>query len=87
MILTIPLTIVYFIIRGLLFALPNSQGLPDVVSTLFSYVFGFLYAFDFLLPVSTVVLILSISLIFELAVQAWHGIHWVLRKIPALNIR
>jgi len=87
MIFTIPIYIGYFLIAGMLAALPESSGLPAIIQTSFEYVFGFLYAFDFIMPVSTLLLILTISLAFEVAVQVWHGIHWIIQKIPMLNMR
>jgi len=87
MIFTIPLTIVYFFVYGLLVALPQVDPLPQFVSTSFEWAFGFLYAFDFVLPVDTVLFFLTLSLAFELSVQVWHGVHWVLRKIPMLNVK
>jgi len=86
MILTIPLTIVFFMLQGLISVLPFSSGLPDVLRDSFSFVFGYLYAFDFLLSVDVIIALLTLSLSFELAIQVWHGIHWLLRKIPFLHI-
>lgn len=87
MIFTIPITIVYLFLMGLIGILPSTSGLPSAISTSFQYVFGFLYAFDFILPVQTILTILGLSLSFELAIQIWHGIHWLLAKIPILNIK
>jgi len=87
MIFTIPLTFIYFIFSGLIAILPDSAGLPDAISEGFSYVFGFVYAFDFLLPVSAILTVLGISLAFELAIQIWHLIHWIIRKIPVANVK
>lgn len=87
MIFTIPITIIFFLISGLINLLPVSSGLPVAISQGFQYVFGFLYAFDFIMPVSSLILVLGLSLGFELAIQIWHGVHWILRKIPILHIK
>jgi len=86
MIFTIFFNLVYFMLSMVISNLPTSSGFPDAFSDGFLYVFKFLYAFDFLLPVSVLVLCLSLVLSFELAIFFWHGIHWLLRKIPFLHM-
>jgi len=75
MIFTIPLTILYFFLYGLLSVLPQVGGLSSDYSAAFEWAFGFLYAFDFVLPVSFIITLLGLSLSFELAVQIWYGVH------------
>jgi len=87
MIFTIPLTIIYFTIVGLISLLPNAVSLPYAFTSGFQYLFGYLYAFDFMLSVQLVITLLSLSLAFELAIQVWHGFHWLLSKIPFLHVR
>lgn len=88
MIFTIMFNVFYFVLYGVLNAvLPVSTGLPSDVAIGFSYVFGYLYAFSFLLPPSTIITVLGLSLVFEGSIQVWHGIHWAVKKIPFLHIK
>lgn len=87
MIFTIPLTLVYFLLNLLLGLLPSSDGLPPAIQSAFVWLWGLLWQLDFVVPVSTLVSLLGLSLGFELAIQVWHFAHWVVRKIPMLNIR
>ena len=87
MIFTIPLTLVYLLLLGLISVLPVSSGLPDIISSSFAYLWGFLWNLDFVVPVSTLISLLSLTLGFELAIFTWDAVHWILRKIPMLHIK
>jgi len=87
MIFTIPLTLIYYVVRGLIATLPTASSLPIAISDGFTFLFGLLYSFDFLISVSSIFQVLTLSLSFEFAIQLWHGFHWLLRKIPMLQIR
>jgi len=87
MIFTIPLTLIFFLLTTVIGWLPDSSGLPSEVSAGFSWLWGLLWELDFVVPVSTVATLLGLSLAFEVAIQVWHGIHWLIRKIPMINIK
>jgi len=87
MIFTIFLTFFYLIFNGLIALLPASAGLPSGFSTAFSWIFGFLWNFDYLVPVSTILTLLGLAFTFEAAVLVWKIIHWLIAKIPFLHIR
>jgi len=86
MIFTFIFTLFYIFLSGLIGLLPNSSPLPIAIDTSMRYVFGFLYAFDFLVSVQLILTVLGLSLAFEVILQIWHGIHWLIRKIPLLHI-
>lgn len=87
MIFTIPLTILYVVLSGLIGLLPISSGLPVALQTGASWIFGFLWNFDFILDVPTLIQIILLTLAFETAILFWHFLHWALAKIPFLHIR
>jgi len=87
MIFTIIFTVVYNLLYLLVALLPTANPLPVVISSSVSYIFGFLWNFNFLVDVPTLYTILGLTLAFEVGVVLWHLLHWVLAKIPFLHIR
>ena len=87
MIFTIIFTIVYLLLSLLVSTLPIASALPSPIATSVVYLFGFLWNFNYIVDVPTLFTILGLTLGFELAIVAWHLIHWLLAKIPFLHIR
>jgi hypothetical protein len=67
--------------------LPDASVFPDTVTTSINYIFGFLWNFDYIIDVSTLFTVLGLVIAFELGILVWHGIHWLIAKIPFVNIR
>jgi len=87
MIFTIPLTIFYGLLQGLLLVIPSASLLPASFNESMTYIFGFLYGFDFLIPTAMIAICLSIAMGYAVVYMAWLGLHWVLSKIPFLHIK
>jgi len=87
MIFTIPLTIFFAILSVLVSLLPDPGAISIALSTGASYVFGFLWNFNFILDVPTLIQIILLQFGFESAILLWHMIHWGIKKIPFLHVR
>lgn len=86
MILTFILTLGANLYVAMLSALPTGQ-LPVAVSGAITTVVSSMYRFNAILPVDTLFQVLAAVIVVELAILAYDAIHWVVRKIPILNIR
>ena len=84
MILTAILSIIYVAILGItapLRGLPN-VAVPANVSTAITNASGYLTSFNFVLPVTTLVIIIGAVLIYETAVFSYKGIMWIIKRFP-----
>jgi len=72
MILSIILTIFKGFLDLVIGVLPAGTALPTAFATGFQWLFGFLYNFDFLLSVETVVTLLGLAFFFEAAILLFH---------------
>lgn len=86
MIITFLLAIVNIFVSFLLGFLPTGS-IPTSIILYFSYLVGFLTAFNWFFPIDQLLLVLGLTIGFELVVVAYHFIMWILKKIPFLNIR
>lgn len=48
-------------------------------------IWSYIQTFDFLVPVEALLFMLFIVVPFHVAIFLWHGINWVLKKIPGVN--
>jgi len=87
MILTIILNVIYTILAGLLSLLPTGGDFPaEWVSGIYT-IWSAVNAFSFLVPTEMLLTCLGIALAWDVFIFAWHFLHWLMRKIPAINIR
>lgn len=59
-------------------------SLPVAVSSSIVYLSSILNAFDFLFPISTLFIVLSIVITVDIAVWAFHSVLWVYHKIRGI---
>jgi len=74
------------IVTAILGILPDGGAFPSSVGEAIGWIFAFLRSYDFILPYSTLMTVLTIGLVWELFLFVWWFVHWVLRKIPLLHI-
>lgn len=79
------INIITSLIGVLIDILPNSVGLPEGAQVAFTTMMGFMYTFDFILPISTIITILGIAMAFHASMFAFKGITWLLQKFPLVN--
>jgi uncharacterized membrane protein len=79
------ITIITSLIATLLAILPDSTGLPAGAQSAFTDMMGFMYTFDFILPIATIITILGIAMAFHASMFTFRGITWLLQKFPGVN--
>jgi len=79
--IAVRLTILLTTLTTLFLILPTSAGLPVGAENALSTVLGYLYQWDFIIPVDTILTILSLTISFELGVFLWRFFKWVTHLI------
>jgi len=79
------ITISYFLLNGILSIFPLSSGFPSDVDTAVSSIGGYLGILDPLVPIPTMLTILTLIITFELAVFAFKGLKWIFSHIPLIG--
>lgn len=65
--------------------IPDSSGFPVAVSSNIETAWGYLWAFDYIVPVATLLLLMGLVFAFEAGILVWKFINWVIRKIPGMS--
>lgn len=81
------LYILYLIIKVIISPitlLPNAT-LPAGLSSALTTASGYISAFNTMLPMTTILLVISTILIVELAIFTFKMINWVIKKIPMIS--
>lgn len=60
----------------------NDVTLPADIANSISTAGGYLFALDYVAPVSTLLAIFSIYLLIEGGILAWKAFNWLLRRLP-----
>jgi hypothetical protein len=71
-----------YVASFILLVFPDSQGLPDEVSEAATYLGGYLGILDPLVPVSTLLTVLTLLVTFELAIFAFKAFRWLFSHVP-----
>lgn len=87
MILSALIILATFLVETILFIFPASTGFPAEVSSAVSFIGGYVGIFDPLIPMSTVGQILSLVIVFELAVFGFKAFKWMISHIPLVGGR
>jgi len=85
MIIEVLLDIVFTPLEFLIGLLPASEGLPASVSSAVGTLWNYVWAFDYILPASTLLTLMVLVFGFEAGVLVWKSINWVIRKIPGVS--
>jgi len=86
MIIGFLLNVIYAFIAFLLGLLPSGSSLPsEWVSAVYS-IWGYINSFSFIVPVTTLVLALSIAMGFHLFVLGWKALHWLYALIRGSRV-
>jgi len=80
------LTIIYYFIAFLVGLLPLGSDFPASWVVAVNQIWGYINAFSFIVPVSTLVYVLGIAISFHLFIFAWKVIHWVLSLIRGSRV-
>jgi len=62
-----------------------SGHLPAAMTSSFAYFIGIANAFNYVVPIATMLQALAVVLAFDGAILLWHFINWVIRKIPGMQ--
>jgi len=73
-------TLGVFLITAVIVFLP-SGSLPSEVVDAIQNIFGYLYMFDNLFPISDILTILGLYATFELLVYSWKAFNWLIRVL------
>lgn len=87
MIITTLVVFILEVINSIISLLPLGSVFPTEFTDGIRTLWDILWSWDFLFPIQTMINCLAISLSFIAFVLAWRLIHWILRKIPILNIK
>jgi len=75
------ISILSWVILGVSFFLPTGNFLPANFADLLSDIIGYAYSWDWLIPVTTMIEILSATIIFYVAELAWKGGKYMLHLL------
>jgi len=87
MILSLLFSIIIAVVTAILSILPNGSGFPVEFTQGVRRLWDFIWSFDPFFPVNTLILCVTIAVSFWGFVLIWKIVHWIIRKIPALNMR
>jgi len=82
MIVSFLLTILYAFFNLILLIVPAGQNVPTEWTSAIYYIWGYINAFSFIVPVTVLLWALGIALAFHLGVYLWRLFHWISTKIP-----
>jgi len=85
MITTFFLLLGYQFLNFLVGLLPVSAGVPTEWVEGVNTVWGYINSFSFIVPVSTLLSVLTLALIFHGSIFAYHALMWIIRKIPGMQ--
>lgn len=86
MIFTVVLYFVQLIIAMMLVLLPTGSPLPDGAREGIGTIWMWLRSLDFILPLTALGICIPIAFSWFLFLFSWKFIHWILRKLPFLNV-
>lgn len=79
------LSIPAFLISTLLGVLPQGQSIPtDYINAVYM-IWSDINAFSFIVPVSTLLSVLTAALVFHLSIFGFKAFHWIITKIPFIG--
>lgn len=81
MIVTGLISIIAWIVGGIAFLLPTGSLLPTNFAELIGDLFDYVYGWDWLFPVSTLLLVFRSIILFEISILAWRSGVFLLRII------
>jgi len=84
MITTFLLTLLYNFV-GLLLSILPVYALPTSISSSLSSMVGYIQAFSFVLPVDTMVSVVSSATVFFIGVLVFKIFHWIIGKLRGSN--
>lgn len=87
MILSLLFSVIVGIVSIILEILPNGAPFPTEFIDGMRSLWNTIWAWDFIFPVQTFINCVTIGVSFWVFVLVWRLVHWILRKIPALNLR
>jgi len=70
------------IVQSLISLLPQGGTLPAEWTSAVTTMWGFIEAFEFLIPIDTLLWCLGIALTFHLGVFTFKMFNWIINKIP-----
>lgn len=84
MIIDFILNFLYSIIDGLLSVIFNGADvvLPSGITSAISTAGGYLSAFDFIVPISSILTVFGLILTIEGAILIYKSIMWIIRRLP-----
>jgi len=87
MIFTVFFWLFLAIVNLVLSLLPTGSAFPVEFTNGIRALWNTIWAWDFIFPVQTFINCVAIGVSFWTFVLIWHIVHWIIRKIPAFNIR
>lgn len=84
-------TAIVFILSKLLFVLTlpfrilPDVVLPDGVNSAIASASGSLAGLNSIVPIDTLIIVLKAMIVLEIAILAFKGLNWLIRKIPGVN--
>jgi len=79
------LTIPYYILNALISIIPTGAGIPSEFVSAVHSIWGYMESFAFIVPISTLLWCLTITLTFEAGVFVFQAFNWLLKKLPNMN--
>jgi len=79
------LSIPAFLLQAVIGVLPTGQTLPTAWVSAVYTIWADINAFSFIVPVQTLLTVLTIALIFHAAVFGFKVFHWIITKIPTIG--
>jgi len=74
-----------FIAQTILLVFPNSSGFPSEVDSAVSFLAGYVGILDPLVPMDTLLQVLTLVIVYELAIFAFKGFRWLFSHVPLVG--
>jgi hypothetical protein len=87
MIFTAIISLSLILIGVLLAVLPSSNGFPQEVTDAANYIGSYMGIFDVIVPMSTIADIVTLVIIFELALFSFKAVRWIVSYMPLIGGR
>ena len=87
MITTALLNLAYFLVAGAIAIFPSGSGLPVEVHDAASYLGQYLMLIDGLIPVATLVVVITVTFSAEIAIFGFRTLKWIFSYLPFIGGR
>lgn len=86
MIISTFLYIVYYFLYGVISVLPNGGVFPPEFLSSLNTIWNAMSLFSLVVPVSTLLSVLGLAMVWHLFVWVWNTMHWIISIVRGVNV-